>query len=494
MFGGDHISPYVIMKYGLTQEFFELFHPISYCGVEIPLFLMRNFHQYIEPMLRQWSEDVKLTQQKCKQYRHHTFPGMQQVLDRSPQPALELTLPVRRQRVLLPGRIAYVATRSLSRHAVTLLISNSYDVRGVRAQKLPRHFKIWNFRNQFLNIQIPPEHLQILKQRMNVLFQKHAKHPVFGLPAFQDWMRKQTTFKIRQLAAADYLLRSQPIGVILDYDTSVIPGDILTLLAAKYQIPYVFLQYHMPMFEPLFPFRASYYCMWGKNYREWLEDKGVPADKIREIGSIRFEGALKGKWMSRTQLCNRFHIPRHHLIIAYTAQTHLETNRMFLSWLMQASQHLPVTIMLKLHPKDTHSYDDFLSTYSQIRLYPSSLSLYHLLNGMDVLATVNSTTAVEAAMFKKGIIVLQSDTLSDPYDLLSTLAKAKAGFTVQSVQMLREKLQLLINSEEAKASLAAAGTAFLHNMIRVPGSPANRVRSMVDHLLRKPTDGKEESG
>ncbi|MFD2670553.1 hypothetical protein [Marinicrinis sediminis] len=482
MFGGETITPYVTLKYGLTQDFFEAFQSLTYCGIEIPLVLMRSYHKLIEPAVVTWSSQTQHVR-KRHVYPTRSFEALQKVLDRSPTPVSHAASPSRRKSVLLPGRLAFLAVRSLSRHRVILSVSNMYDLKGIREVRLPAHFRVWHLRSAMKQVRVPASHFDRYRKLALQLLADQQHHPLFQQDFFRKWLLQQLPGAMKLVRTTDHFLRRSSVRVILDYDTTVVPGEVWSLLSKKYQLPYVYLQYHMPMIYPLFPFRADYYCMWGKHYREWLERHGVPAARIREIGSIRLEGTTRGKWMNKKELCARLDIPAHHLVIAFGGRTDTRSNERFLRWMVNASTDLPITIVYKPHPKHPHPYDHIIGHYAHARLFPADLHLNHLLSGMDMLATFHSTTGVEAALFRKSLISLHVKPHDDYYDHCSMFARAKAGSIVHSAEELRTLLHALVHDEQRRAQQQAATRAFLADMIRLPGSPAKRVNVLVSHLI-----------
>ncbi|WP_028609942.1 hypothetical protein [Paenibacillus harenae] len=484
MYGADRMNPYLHLKYGLTREFFEAFRGLTYRGIELPLVLMRNFHSYTKAQLLKKLRHSLYVRQKIKQHRFRSIADVQQKLVRWPRPARPLKRERGRNRILLPGRLVFLAKKQFPKHRVILTVSNRIDWDAVKKTKLPKRFEIYRFDSRMRRTSVPLRTRRRLRREIHRICRLKRRHEVFGKTGFPRWLYAQCLTAVKQIHAADALLRRKPVRVVLDYDTSVVPGEALSLLARRYRLPYVYLQYHMPMIAPLLPFRAAYYCMWGKNYREWLQNKGVPAARIREIGSIRFEEAFKGSWKSPQWLRSKWGIPEQQLIIGYTTQTAKWMNDLFLKWLLAAIKDLPVTLVIKRHPKDKQTYRRIAAGHPNVIVFPAKHHLYDLLNGIDVLATVSSTTAVEAAMFGKGILVLQTDFPTDYYGCLSILSRSKAGYIATEPQQLEAYLRELIESEDSRRDLAAIGQQFLAETLHQGGSPRKRVRSLVASLLR----------
>src|SRR5690606_28478384 len=109
------------------------------------------------------------------------------------------------------------------------------------------------------------------------------------------------------------------------------------------------------------------------------------------------------KWLYR--------IPPNHMIATFTTQPMQyidpNINKTILVWLKQATQHLPITVIIRPHPADRTNYSSFTSP--KMILSDKSIPLYELLKNTDFLLTISSNTAIEATMFQKAIIILQPD-------------------------------------------------------------------------------------
>lgn len=73
----------------------------------------------------------------------------------------------------------------------------------------------------------------------------------------------------------------------------------------------------------------------------------------------------------------------------------------------------PLTVIIRAHPYDPFDYCSLLSNQTNIKISPPKIDLHDLFKETDFMLTISSNTAIEAALYKKGILVLQPEL---PYD------------------------------------------------------------------------------
>lgn len=487
MFGGDEFNAHLLLRYGYTLDLFERFSPLVYKGVELPLTMLRPYHVYIQQIVDEKREDWAFVAQKQQRWGLNSMHDVQQRLQRLPAAQEQWGEDPGRNIILMCGQFVDLALSQFPDRQVLLLHSNPYDLKALEHKVLPPGFRVFSVHERVVAGVVSPEvkqHYFSLSDQLTSPENKEiAQHEIFSLPRFPEWMRSQVGQGLVLVDILDDILRQYPVKVILDHSELIYPGNILSILARKYGLPFINVQNHLTSDASIIPSRATHYAVWGKNMADWLGRRGIPRESMFEVGSLRLENneIMIGK--TRKQLLKHYKIKDNPLIITYTTECYSEKiNFRMVRWLKKAAKRLPVLVVIKPHPSDRLSYESYLS--ENIRMVPPDFHLQDILHASDYVATISSTTAIEAAMLKKGIIVLQPDL---PYDYHINyngypyfLAKGNAGVVVHSSDELYNQLKQLASDVNYSRQVILAGQEFLQHTLH-PGAekPSERIARLV---------------
>ncbi|NEW08519.1 hypothetical protein GK047_21200 [Paenibacillus sp. SYP-B3998] len=490
MYGGDEFNAHLLLRYGYTKDFVEWFAPLVYRGVELPLNMLRAYHVFIRDIVDKQRENHNLVERKRKEWGFQSMKEVQVALQRLPDKVRDWGQAKDRNIILMCGQFVDMAISQYSDRKVMLLHSNPYDLRALEGKKLPPGFSVFSVHEQLLQWKMPKDVLisveEILMNRATSRDSYTAQHEVFSHPRFNEWMRGQTNQALILVKILDDLLVKYPIGMILDHSELIYPGSILALLARKHGLPFINVQNHLTSDASIIPSRATHYAVWGPYMREWLSERGVSGEQIWEIGSLRLENNAKSIGKTREDLLAYYQLPEQRLLITYTTECYVsEINYQLMAWFEQLVKEQPVIVIVKAHPSDRMSYDDYLS--DRILLSPHGFDLQEILNASDIVATISSTTALEGAMLGKGILALQPKL---PYDYHINyngypyhLSKAGAGIIAKSAQELSSEAGRLLQESGYYQQVVDKGQMYLnHTMVMGTESPSERLRRFIDQL------------
>jgi len=490
MYGGEKLNNHTILAYGLMKEFYETFKSLTYYGIPLPMTMYIGYQSIIQSYV---IEHVERPISKIRSlYPIKSIKDPQTLLFTPPKCHRDLSHEKTRDKILLPAAFLPFALKKLSNKKVIISLSNSLDEKTLRNyQNLPSNFKVLDIRNLIKKANPPDITVTKINKLLNKIIHTKKHHPIFGSPLFKNRMKSMIMYSMKSLYAFERILLKNDVKVILGLDLLGSPGNLLSLLAAKYNLPYVWVQYWLLTDSSIFPSFASHYCVWGKNYEKWLVNRGIHENKIYTIGSLRFENEKRKTKLNREQIMDKLNIPRNHLLIILTTQNFTEpvskkVIKEIMSWFQESIKQFPITIIVKTRSKDRSYYSKYL-VKNKIILAPMSLELYELLENTDLLMTISSTTAIEAAIFNKGIIVLQPQidyAYRKNYNgYHHHLAAASAGVVIKSKHHFYKTIKKLVHQNEYRLSIISQSQRFLNESLDQKQLPSDRLFSLIKHLL-----------
>lgn len=490
MYGEEKLNKHNLLKYGLTKEFFEQFHTLKHKGIEIPLTLIRPFHVYIQSFVNVQMEKSRYAAKLKAKHNLYTMRDVQLSLFRKPRISRNLAKGGRRSSTVMPARFIDFALDKMRRKSVILVISDKHDRAALRGNRVPRNFKFFKLKKAIGAQGISPAVKRQLKRTIWRLVRKNSAHPIFGTKKFSSWLYTQSVKAVKTIDALEKLIRRNRVGVLIDHVEIVNPGTTLALLANKYNLPFINFPQLLIADRSLMPTRASHHFVWGQNYKDWLERRGIQPSQIRVTGNLRFQYAKKETPVARETFLAGKYIPPEHTIVLYTTQPFdASVSHEVMKWITIASRRLQsVTFLIKPHPNDKVDYKRYTAS-PFIKLLPKDGGLYDALHSADIVTTISSNTAIEAAMLDKAIIVLQP-TIPYSYDHHNNdfnqhLANADAGLVARNSGHLIRYIRKYMSSESLRALLAERSKQFLNNTLQTAYNPADEAFKVIQGLLSR---------
>lgn len=492
MYGSDRLNNHNILRYGLTIDFCQNFRSLKYLGIELPYVLIRHFHSFIKPFVDKNLNNRPFIKKLRMKHKIYKIKSVQQKLNFAPKMKRDLSTYTHRNTILMAGVFAPFALDQFPHSNVILINANHYDKSAIdkafEARKLPGNISIFDFQKSYNRVVIPKTVRGRYIRQLQKLLVANRNHEIFGTIQFQRWMKKNLLRSLKWIHSLESLIRKQPVGLILDHFEITYPGNILGLIAKKYNLPFLLAPQVLITDRSLIPTRASRYLVWGKNYRRWLYKRGIPITKISITGNLKFEYEQKARSMPKSEFIQRLNIPKDHLIISFTSQTFSEqVNKKIMKWIRKSVGSQPITVVIRPHPYDSMNYKPYVKS-AKIVLSPKEMHLYNIIENSDFIMTISSNTAIEAANLKKGIIILQPQL---PYhfenngnDFNSFLVRSRAGLTAYNVSDLRKYFRRLANDDELKNSVIQMGQKFLAETVRVNASAAVLTRRIIHNILK----------
>lgn len=491
MYGEEKLNNHYILRYTLTKEFFETFHSLKYHGIELTLPIVRQFHIYIKRFVNANRSNQQYVKRLQKKHKLYTMKDAQRALARIPRRVKNLSNQTQRKTILLPGRFVSFALKQFPSANIVFLVSTKEDEKALQSVVIPSNMKVFNY-HASLNIKaIPKSVTQSIVKKANRLLNKQKRHRVFGKKTFRNWFRKLIKKSIKIIATLEELLLNNPIKIIVDHVEIINPGTTLSLLARKFNLPFVNMPQVLIGDRSLIPTRATYYFVWGKLYKEWLIKRGIHPSRIKETGNINFEYQKNNQTMSKQRVCQLMRIPSNHLIITYTTQPFSKSvNQQITNWFTRAvHSSLPLTIVIRPHPYDKLDYSRLFQGKPNIVVAPKTLKLYDLLYNSDIVATISSNTGIEGALLGKALFILQPKI---PYhyehhnnNFNAHLANAKAGPAIYNQRQLASYLSKVIASPTYRDVLRRQSQRFITQTLNPTSTPSVHIRQLMTILVRK---------
>ncbi|MBZ5751970.1 hypothetical protein [Metabacillus rhizolycopersici] len=479
MYGEGKLSNNYALRYSLTKEFFETFSSLKYLNIELPLVIIRYFHIFIREHVNKNLNNEQYVSKMKKKHSLFSMKDAQQALARNPGLERDLSVVPHRKMILMPARFAPFAIKQLSLQKVMLMVVTDADLMALENLTIPKQMQIFDYRQELKKEKIPDQAFNEIKSEAEKILTNNQINSIFKSLQFKNWLINHLRIAIRITSLLEKVIRKYPIKVIVDHVEIVNPGTTLSLLAKKFNLPFFNIPQVFISDRSFIPTRASHHCVWGENYKNWLQERGIPSSKIYETGNINFEFKKYYNPMPKDKFLNVHSIPLQHKIITFTTQPFDEsTNLTIVSWIKNALAPTdPISLIIRPHPTDKIDYKKLFVNQKNIMVSSSEeTNLYDILFNSDIVMTISSNTGIEAALLGKGVFVLQPPI---PYNyeiqnnnFNSHYVKAGAGPVINNQDDLSNTLFKLINEPDYVNNILSQAQKFLKSTINTPGRPS----------------------
>ncbi|UFJ42522.1 hypothetical protein LOK74_08535 [Brevibacillus humidisoli] len=260
-----------------------------------------------------------------------------------------------------------------------------------------------------------------LATKAKAIFSACGDHPVFGNPLFQQKFLDEIPLMVEGVDAAYHYLNQVPAKCVIVGTTALMPERILTIIAASQGIPSICLQHGVVMGEPGYmPVFASKMAVYGHYEREWYLDRGVSDDCIEITGHPRFDRIFTESFMSQSHLSEQLGLHPQKKSVLIITQDNDDFWPQFVDLLVQ---HSWMEIIIKPHPQEIVMgrlpiYEAICEKHPSVKLlrprfkaekvFDFEVGLYDLLPNVDLIAVGSSTVGLEAMLFGKPVVFLNS--------------------------------------------------------------------------------------
>lgn len=488
MYGEEKLNAHFILRYSLTKEFFEAFGDLKLHDIELPPIIIRKFHSFIEDYVNDNLSNIEYIKSLQRKHNLYSVLDAQRALKRIPKQSSLPDAP-NRNVILLPGRMASIALNHFPDNQIMLLISNKLDQHTIDSLNLSKKVQVLNYAQKTKEHSISKDQLMAYRKSATKLLKENSKHPIFKEPNFNSWLLKNIKYALINVELFEDIIKKYPIKIIINNTEINNPGTTISLIANKYNLPFVYLAEDLNSTHSFIPSRATHYCVWGENYKDWIRNHGVSDTSIIETGNIRFEKAMNTLSLSKKAFLDNFKIDDKTKIVTYTTQPLPEANKIILKWIIKfiKSNKINLTFLIKPHRNDNIDYSKILDKFSNIVILSDHINLYDVLRNSDFVMTISSTTSIEAAMFGKGILILQPN-IKYQYDknnneYHSHLVKAEAGPSVYNYTEFTHTLNKLADDSNYRQLVNKMGANFLSKTINLEESPSTIISTFLKSIL-----------
>jgi len=134
-------------------------------------------------------------------------------------------------------------------------------------------------------------------------------------------------------------------------------------------------------------------------------------------------------------------------------------------------------ILIKLHPRDQLSYYREIIHSSNVHIH-QSVPIKDVLFACDIFITLNSTTALEALMMKKPVIIINKDGMEK-----NSYVDARAALEIRSLDDTK-KIAGWLENKKVRDSLEEHAQKFIErNLYKMDGNSSGRIIQLMERML-----------
>lgn len=343
--------------------------------------------------------------------------------------------------------------------------------------------------------EVPTNEVQKIENILLDIFNFTAKHPIFSTPVFKTWI----TSRIPQIISkVDGVLRQiskiEPSCLALQgYHCLESNQQIIAETARNCRIPTV--AYPLPTLMDMstsgiiraLPVNTYLYTPWGNEFKDWLQQFGVPSERIISVGNPSFDCYPVPSTMSPQEIRQTMGIQNEEYLI-YAEQLPWQERIFRMIW--ESIQDDPSIILaVKLHPN--LDYQPHIKNYlswsdhdPRVKLIPPlPLSLFDLFGGNPLaLVTYCSTVGVEAAYYKIPVItpILQPPAPESSY----WFDRNGGAIPVNNPQEIKSVIDRLRNDQEFLRQAQQNQSNFLRYVTIPDGKATERFFTLLSKLAQ----------
>lgn len=470
------MSTYLRHYWSLFADFTEAFSSVRYKNIPLPI--LANFYQYL-------NDDIKLV---MKQSEFHAV--LQNVIldNKRIQPLFDPYIkPLsseKRKRSTSRGKILVNGTYHRFQPSVflehfdpntTLILSRGKPYMGIPIVTLSHYetdITAW---------------INLCTEQVNELLIKLQTHPVFGQNHFRQRWLDDIPRMLKALISVEKMLESHAVSCVLVGTTEDLISRVLTLTAASLGVPSVCLQHGVIMGEEAFlPVFATKQAVYGQYERDWYMSRGVHPDAITITGHPRYDVIFTDNHKSdAAATAGQLKINEQAFNILMITQP--QTNKRLFTQAVNLLARIPnVEILIKAHPWEekkgyTEEYEKLAKEHLNVTIVTAKMSLYGLLQQIDLVVMENSTVGLEAMLFDKLVIVYHDPQSERHYEYYDHLSPYIYSTPEELVNIIHTAIHNPILQNEIKAKIKQ----FLHYSYPIPLSGLTLMKllnKLSDHI------------
>jgi spore coat polysaccharide biosynthesis predicted glycosyltransferase SpsG len=231
------------------------------------------------------------------------------------------------------------------------------------------------------------------------------------------------------------------------------------------------------------PDKTAVYGPWIKNV--FVKEFNYPGNSIVVTGQPRYDILEEaGKIYSKERFCEKFGIdPHKKIILIITQPLSPEKREAFLRNVLRGLMNINnIEIVIKPHPVENDNWHKKISNEENVKavVLPNSSDTFEALCACDAMITVSSTTALEAAILGKEVIIanLVKSPISYP------LAEGGAALSVKRAEELSEAVKKALYDKKTKVKLKKGRKTFVYqHTYKQDGKSTERVVGLIKMML-----------
>ena len=222
----------------------------------------------------------------------------------------------------------------------------------------------------------------------------------------------------------------------------------------------------------------------GEVIRDLYVASGVHPGRIAVTGAANFDALFdRDKERDKHTLLAYGVDPTKRIILFATQHIAFsETRRMLIGVITAVRSMRDVQLIVKVHPsEDSTQYKALAREFDTVGLHVTKdMDLYALINTCDVLITKYSTTALEAMMLDKPVIVINLSGQPTPVPY----AEEGAALGVYKHEDIQQAIIMAVDDEETQNKLKAGRRRFIKRWAGEPdGKAAQRIVTLVKEMI-----------
>jgi len=232
---------------------------------------------------------------------------------------------------------------------------------------------------------------------------------------------------------------------------------------------------------------ADRFAVYGPWAADVLSKFNYPKERISVTGQPRYD-VLKHlcNMYSKKTFCKKFGLEFKKRIILITTQPFsMEKRAVFLrSILKEVKKTKNVSIVIKPHPVEKEGWHRAIAREEKIDVLvlPSNFNTYEALQACDVMITSSSTTALEAMILDKNVII--ANLVEDPWARI--FAESEATIAVKKAEDLADAVKKVLYNKQIERKLKKGRKEFIYkHAYKQDGKATEKVIKVIKQMIKE---------
>lgn len=246
------------------------------------------------------------------------------------------------------------------------------------------------------------------------------------------------------------------------------------------------------------PTLADNMAVFGQYTKDCLIRSGVSPEKIVVTGSPMHDRIVKMKF-DKEKICSQLGIDKDKKIVVFTTQpmehivytTKSVAQERLVREIIKSLKNLSdVQLVIKLHPAENGKmHKRIVKEMIANAVIIKDVDIYELLNASDLLLTETSTTALEAMLVEKPVIIINLDNKPE----MIPFVRSGAAIGVYKPENIVSAVKDALYNEDIRKKLAEKRKRFVYEQAyMVDGKAAERVVNLIKEMIKKTREKRQK--